>query len=577
MSARSGVFIKYVLEFAAKPAGGGLAGALAAVAGGAGASLKVSNDLLAGDVCVDADVSVVMSLGTSGATFKITLYDLPEKMAASLNGTPTQQQTVTISLGYFDTKVQLVLDGVYEKVESSATANQFVTTVTGREKALFACASTPNTASLQGKFSYASATEKVLSWVLANNNIPRDCVDGKPLVKGPLPDDPLNNPNFFGKGKFVLGALEKIASQAGSELLIVDKKVILGSPIVYGEVTPQPLDSGTNLAKFDKANIKIPGKDNSNPSQPATDKTIKGFKFVALGDPTMRPGQQIQVKNIAGYDTPAFSIRKVEHKFSATAGYTCEGIAAELAASGADAVQIDIALDRSAASAATDISDRIRSQAFDNPVIEIGSVKAAADVYRVNLNYGQDAQRSETQPSVNAAVKLQDDHVLQEQPIASPFAFRKCGLVTPVYPGMKAVVAHNRALSSDGIVTGYIWSKQPDYAPPENQAGDWWLCLPIDFDAAQPPGDSTKAVNDLTTNTGKRVLEVKGLKITIGASKLANIGKRPAEGADNEFLIEHASGTSVHIDANGALTIDASSASLTIKGDVVIEGSLEIK
>jgi hypothetical protein len=133
---------------------------------------------------------------------------------------------------------------------------------------------------------------------------------------------------------------------------------------------------------------------------------------------------------------------------------------------------------------------------------------------------------------------------------------------------MKAVMIHNRAIASDGIVAGYVWSKQPDFAPPLNHAGDWWLCLPIDFDATQPPTDQTKAANDLTGNTGKRVIEVKGLKITVGVGKLASVGDRPTEGADDEFLIEHASGTSLHIDSKGALTI---------KGDVVIEGSLEIK
>jgi hypothetical protein len=63
----------------------------------------------------------------------------------------------------------------------------------------------------------------------------------------------------------------------------------------------------------------------------------------------------------------------------------------------------------------------------------------------------------------------------------------------------------------------------------------------------------------------------------VGAAKLATVGKRPNEGPDDDFLIEHASGTSVHIDSSGVLTIDASKTSLIIKGDVVIEGSLEIK
>src|SRR5262249_24750279 len=153
--------------------------------------------------------------------------------------------------------------------------------------------------------------------------------------------------------------------------------------------------------------------------------------------------------------------------------------------------------ERSASSVARDLNDRIRIQAFETPAIEIAALKAAAGAYQANLYYGQPAPANETQSSINAAINQQDDHVYEEKPILSLFAWRKCGLVTPVSPGMKAVVVHNRAQASDAIVTGYIWSKQPDFPPPDNHSGDWWLCLPIDFDATQPPSDSTKAVNDI--------------------------------------------------------------------------------
>jgi hypothetical protein len=304
---------------------------------------------------------------------------------------------------------------------------------------------------------------------------------------------------------------------------------------------------------------------------------VNVFNFTALGDPTMRPGQPIIVSGIKEFASPPdFVIRTVEHQFDSSTGYVCVGAAASGLKDGAAALEIDSAIKQSAATAAQDVAGAIKSEAAKNPVVEVTSVKAAADAYQADLYHSQ-PREDEQQPSIEVAVEPQQDHVYRHRPIASPFAWRKCGLVTPVYAGMKALVAHNFGLATDGIVTGYIWSKQPDFAPPSNQAGDWWLCLPIDFDATKPPSDGTKAVNDLTGHTGKRVIEVKGLRITVGAGKLANIGTRPTEGPDDEFLIEHASGTSVHIDSNGALTIDASKASLTIKGDVVIEGSLEIK
>jgi hypothetical protein len=586
MSARSGVFTKYLVEFTTAPgsatgvaaaAAGAVAGALGAAAGTK--SLKVSNDILVGDVCIDADVSVQMSRGTRGATFKITLYDLPEPMVKSLRDTPALQASVRIKLGYFDTKVQLVLEGIYEKVESSTAAERLVTTVTGREKAFFACASTPYTSSLQEDVSFAKAVESVLSSVTSNDKLPKDCVDGKPQVKAALPSDLMHNPSFHDKNGVALGALDKIARQAKAELLVVDKKVFLGSPITYDSIDPAQLDYGTNLAKFEPMKLKISGASKLNLLTPVPDKEIKGFKFTTIGDPTMRPGQQIVVKNIKDYDSPEFLVRQVEHNFSASAGYTCVGAAVERPTDGEAALEIDAALERSAASAATEITDRIRSQAFDNPVVEIGLVKAAADAYLVDLYYGQPAAASETQPSINAAIKLQDDHVFPDKPIISPFAWRKCGLVTPVYPGMKAVIVHNRALASDGMVAGYIWSKQPDFAPPENQSGDWWLCLPVDFDATQPPGDSTKAVNDLTANNGCRVMELKGLKITVGADGLKEIGKRPTPGDAEACTIEHASGAVITV-KNGEINVDTGAGpKLTLSSsDITLsDGKLNVK
>jgi hypothetical protein len=229
-----------------------------------------------------------------------------------------------------------------------------------------------------------------------------------------------------------------------------------------------------------------------------------------------------------------------------------------------------------------DVSDRIRQQAFDNPVVEIAAVKDASDAYQANLYYGQPASGEETQPSINIAINQRDDHVYAGKPIASPFAWRKCGLVTPVYPGMKALLVHNRAVASDGIVAGYIWSKQPDFAPPSNQAGDWWLCLPIDFDATQPPRDSTKAANDLTASNGCRIIELKGLKITVGTDGLKEIGKRPTPGDAEVCTIAHASGPVVTIqkqEIDVQINADGTGPKLTItsSGITLTDGTLNVQ
>ena len=173
--------------------------------------------------------------------------------------------------------------------------------------------------------------------------------------------------------------------------------------------------------------------------------------------------------------------------------------------------------------------------------------------------------------------------------------------VTPVYPTMKALVAHNLGLATDGIVTGYIWSTLPDLPPPTNELGDWWLCLPIDFDAKLllPPDqtknadgtafdwkkfdwsnfDKTKAVNDLTASNGCRVIELKGLKITVGADRLKEIGTRPTPGDAEECTIAHASGAVVTT-KKAEIDVDTGSGpklTLSSSGITLTDGKLNVQ
>ena len=558
MSPRSGVFIKYSVEFV-------------------DAQLTVSNDVLVGDVCIDADVSIRMSRGIAGTSFEIKLYDLPEPKVQSLadtlkgNGKPH----LKIKLGYFDTQVQLVLEGVYESLESTAGDDKLLTTVKGRETAFFACATTSYTASLTGDLTYADAVRHILS----DAKFPPNCVAAAPQVND-LPATTMHNPVF--RAKKILGIVEEIAERANAELLIIDGKIFLGSPIRYDDVPAAGLDRSTNLAVFQPFTQEIPSADKLNFPDPVPAAKMTGFRFTTVGDATMRPGQKVVIKNMKNYDSaanPEFRVRQLEHQFSTTTGYVCTGVATRRLADGAAARALDAAAERSAASAARDVKDSIRQQAFDNPVVEIVSVKSSADAYRADLYYRQPASGEETQPSINVAVTQDQDHVYAGKPIASPFAWRKCGLVTPTYPGMKALLLHNRAIAADGIVAGYIWSTQPDFAPPPNDPGDWWLCLPIDFDAAQPPADSTNTVNDLIASNGCRVIELKGLKITVGASGLRAIGSRPTPGDAETCTIAHASGAVVTV-KNGEIDIDTGAGpklTMTSSGITLTDGTLNVQ
>lgn len=561
MSIRTGVFIKYVVEFP-------------------DAKLKVSNDIMAGDISLDADINVRMSRGTAGATFEIKLYDLPEPKVKTLaekfkakSAPNASKPHVKIQLGYLDTKVKPVLDGICESLKSEVDDEKMVTTLTGREAGRYACDT-----SYSANFDTDSTFGGVAKTLLEKADFPPDCLERKPHLDE-LPEE-LKNPHF--RASKVIGILDELAKMADAELLVIDKTVFLGKAILYDQVPAATFDSELNLVKFEPFVRDLPGVDDAKFPEPVPGEKMEGFKFNVLGDPTLRPAQKVMIKHLKGYDAaanPEFRIRNVEHRFSSSSGYVCEGVAAKRQSSGAQARALDAAAERSAAGAARDIGERIREQAFDNPVIEVGAVKSAADSYRAELYYAQPAPRNETQPSVNVAVEKNDDHVYASRPIASPFAWRKCGLVTPVYPGMKAVIAHNRSLASDGIICGYLWSNDPDFAPPANERGDWWLCLPIDFDASQPPADDTNAANDLTANDGRRVLELKGLKVTVGAKALGKVGKRPEPGPAEECTLAHASGSTITI-KDGEISLDTGQGAkitLSASGITLTDGTLSVE
>jgi len=127
---------------------------------------------------------------------------------------------------------------------------------------------------------------------------------------------------------------------------------------------------------------------------------------------------------------------------------------------------------------------------------------------------------------------------------------------------MRAVTVHNRYLREDALLNGFTWTEEME--PPPNEAGDYWLCLPLGVQSDQPPNNSHKAANDLTTGDGKRVIQLKGLRLAIGEGLLENLGTRPGNvGADDELQIEHSSGAKITM-KNGEIELEAGGRTLTI-------------
>ena len=95
----------------------------------------------------------------------------------------------------------------------------------------------------------------------------------------------------------------------------------------------------------------------------------------------------------------------------------------------------------------------------------------------------------------------------------SPFAWGKCGLVLPRYPGTRVVLAHRNGRADDKLDIGAVWESGHG---PVSQPGDWWLSLPV-VDGAPPSsiGDKEtpkehngKVSQDLTDAAGNRWIEV---------------------------------------------------------------------
>jgi hypothetical protein len=201
------------------------------------------------------------------------------------------------------------------------------------------------------------------------------------------------------------------------------------------------------------------------------------------------------------------------------------------------------------------------------PSIDVGQVTeyepGKEEKHLTTLNYGQSPARDAEAPSVDTPVD--DAGQLHSKPIASAFAWHNCGLIVPVYPGMRGLLAHNLDRPNDAVVTGFLWSQKPRYQPPQNEPGDYWLCLPTDVasNATEPTG---KGVNDLTDGSGRRVIQVKGLHILVGADALPDVGARPQVPGevDNAIVIEHQSGTKITIGGDGALTIETSNKDISL-------------
>jgi hypothetical protein len=546
----------------ATPAGGVLAAAASLL--GRGLPLSVSNDPFAGAFILDADITVTMTSGDAADDFEVKLINLQADAADMLKakraeglkaGQPLEAE---IHLGYFDersttTGSRPVMVGAVTSVRSSVSEDgKLVTTLRGQELGGYRLRTTCVAEGRQGP----TVVDEFVKALAGRAKV--DVPEGFGLNKT-LRD-------FTLVGENALDALRQVAELAQSPLVIRDNTILMGK-LVGAEAAPEPFSPDTNIVKLDRLEdsqeILEPCAKRKDGRRSTTPRN--SLDLTVLGNPRLRVGQNVKV---AAKDAPAGTLRidHLVHRFSSRSGYTCD-VTVVVAEPGKPARSVG---------GARGVVDRIRDLSEGSvdrrPAIDVGQVTEYAagskQKHLATLRYGQSPPVDAVAPSVE--VEVVADPKINNKPIAAPFAFHRCGLMVPVYPGMRALLAHNRGLVNDAVIAGFLWPENPRSEPPKNEPGDYWLCLPTELGAdGRPIG---KGVNDLTDKSGLRVIQVKALHVLVGTDKLGDVGARPAVPAENTIVIEHQSGSKITIGSDGSLLIETSQKDISLtNGSVTLK------
>ena len=551
--------IWYQVEVAdLKPAGGLLEAAGSLI--GLGLPLRVSNDVLGAGFVLDADVTVTMSEGAGADSFEITLMDLPATTIALLQSRHAASGlSATVHLGYFDepatrTGSRPVVSGTVTRIDpGSDDGGRSRTVITGQETAGYLLRTTPVE---------KSAGDPVPTLDFVRSILP----DGVDLAAGSTIPGVMRD--FTTVAGSVCEAVAKLAGRAGVAMVIRDGAVHLGAA-VGRDPAPVVLDPSTNIVRRVDGQGEAPTAARPKPAAatPPDRKVLTSLQIISLGHPDLRVGQVVTVTGLDGLPTGPLRIVNLAHRFATSAnqrgaGYTCDLLLVAVAAGEPVAAAAGVGVQR----VVDNLQNVVARHGSDHPAIDVGvvtSYQSGADQkHRASLRYGLKDAPDQVAPSVAAPVR-DDAPELIGKPLASPFAFHKCGLVLPVYPGMRGLLAHNAGLVNDAVVSGWLWGEQPAHQPPANKPGDYWLALPTKIGGDGLP--TGPGANDLIDATGRRVVQVAALHVSVGTPALPPVGSRPDPIPDeNTITIEHHSGTTILVDSGGAVTIKTASAKLAL-------------
>src|SRR5262245_56220461 len=468
-------------------------GAAVASAFGLGLPLTITNDVYSLGLILDVDVTLTMAEGAVADTFKITVYELPEKDVGKITAAyKNRKMSATINLGYFDTPSLLlgnhpVMKGIVTNIEASmGDDGRLKVEITGQEETGYALLNTAGAASRQGRSTLDEMVKAQLALVKPPANV--TLAPGSTLKSPDVHD-------FTVHAGSVLSALAQLTDKAGQPLIVGDGKVQIG-PAVGSQQAPVSFDPDVNLVKLGSSQQESSpdssgaasgsgaggtgggaaptasarsggGPTGGDGSGGSGDREVKnGLTLTVLGHPGLRVGQMVTVTGLR-VDNPAGPRRIVRllHKYDTAHGYVCEVTLADLP------VGRRFPNATGAAGVVDQWNRAIVSARLNNPTVDMGEVtsyspgrqRGANSAHRTTLRYPQVPAAHDESPSVNSVVSADSDE-LHNKPMISPFAFDKVGLVTPVYPGMRAVLVHNRSLTNDALVAGWVWPSNPSSA-----------------------------------------------------------------------------------------------------------------
>ena len=483
----------------------------------------------------EADVKVEMRYALTGNTFEITVAGLS---AAFYDAIEVGKTSIKIELGYYAGMDEQVLEGVIQKKSRKTGECFYETTLSGVEKGFHLLRTT--CLGSEDVFQANASIKDILRRIKERTEVELPAV--------PATDVLIPREWSFDK-KSALDALKQVQDRVrqieGHGLSVRDGK------IWYGENnTGEDID--TPIYNYDNYLVKTkPVSEESgaprDPCNGSKDDASPGYDFEMLGDPRLRPGDTVRfrVKDDKDEKLEMLTIESITHDFSRTRGYRCTGRALH---SKTFLKHVFGAMAPGAGAVGEEVNNMLARNQERSPAVHVGDITSyTPEEHVANARLGLQFEPAVTSPSVQVRLGA-EGFTLERRPVTAPFAWNLCGLVVPVYPGMRAVALHNRYLREDALLNGFVWTEEME--PPPSQAGDYWLCLPLDVPSDRPPNNTDKAANDLTTGDGKRVIQLKGLRIEIGEGLLENLGTRPSAGPDDELQIEHSSGAKITMKDN---------------------------